>query len=80
MIIGINQYSNHPDLKTAVNDAGEVADLLENKYFFNRENIIFLKDKQATRDRIIMTFDDLLAEKVKKGDNLFIYTWHGHNW
>ncbi len=66
LIIGINQYSNHPDLKTAVNDAEEVADLLEKKYFFDQENIIFLKNKLATKARIIMTFDDLLADKIKK--------------
>jgi hypothetical protein len=40
LIIGINRYVHHPDLSTPANDARSLADLLQNKYFFNRENIV----------------------------------------
>ncbi|MCP4691346.1 MAG: caspase family protein, partial [Desulfobacterales bacterium] len=79
LIIGINKYRHHPDLKTAVNDARDVADLLEKKYFFRRKNILFLKNEKATRNRITLALDDLLADKVEEGDNIFIY-YAGHGW
>jgi hypothetical protein len=37
VIIGINQYRYHPILKTAVNDAEEIANLLQRKYFFTQK-------------------------------------------
>jgi uncharacterized caspase-like protein len=79
LVIGINEYVNHPNLKTAINDADAVATLLEEKYFFAQENIIILKDRDATKDHIMRELRDLVAEKVKKGDNVFIY-YAGHGW
>ena len=79
VIIGINEYENHPNLKTAINDASAVAKLLQEKYFFEKQDIIFLKDREATKDHIMREFRDLVAEKVKKGDNVFIY-YAGHGW
>jgi uncharacterized caspase-like protein len=79
LVIGIDEYENHPNLKTAVNDADAVAKLLEEKYFFPKQNIILLKDRYATTDRIMGEFRDLVAEKVKEGDNVFIY-YAGHGW
>jgi len=70
VIIGINTYRHHPNLKTALNDAEAVAGLLENKYFFNHENIYLIKDTDATSERIMEVFRDLVATKVNKGDNL----------
>jgi uncharacterized caspase-like protein len=79
LVIGINEYESHPNLKTAINDANAVAKLLEEKYFFEKQNIVFLKDRDATKDHIMREFRDLVAEKVKKGDNVFIY-YAGHGW
>jgi len=79
VIIGINKYENHPDLNTAVNDAKAVANILENKYFFKKDNIILLTDYDATRENIIKKFEDLITLRVKKNDNVFIY-YAGHGW
>jgi len=79
LVIGINEYKNHPNLKTAINDASAVATLLKEKYFFEKENIILLKDRDATKDHIMRDFRDLVATKVKKGDSVFIY-YAGHGW
>lgn len=79
LVIGINKYQHHPNLKTAVNDATTVAGLLEDKYFFDKENIVLLKDGEATKGRILNAFRDLAAQQVKKGDNVFIY-YAGHGW
>ena len=79
IVIGINNYLHHPDLKTAVNDAEAVVRLLDEKYFFNHENMFLIKDRDATKDHIMRVFRDLVAEKVKKGDNVFVY-YAGHGW
>jgi len=79
IIIGINNYRHHRDLKTAVNDAEAVARVLEEKYFFNHENMLLIKDRDATKDHIMRVFRDLVATKVKKGDNVFVY-YAGHGW
>jgi Caspase domain len=52
LVIGINQYQHHPNLRTAVNDAEAAGSLLEDKYLFSRNNIIFLKDAAATKASI----------------------------
>jgi uncharacterized caspase-like protein len=79
IIIGINSYRHHHDLKTALNDAEAVANLLEERYFFHHENIILIKDTDATKEHIMQVFRDLVATKAKKGDNVFIY-YAGHGW
>lgn len=79
LVIGINNYRNHRDLKTAVNDVEALVSLLKKKYFFKPGNIILLKDRDVTKARIMQEFRDLVATKVKKGDNVFIY-YAGHGW
>lgn len=50
VIIGINEYINGiPRLKTAVNDAQTLADLLREKYKYE---VLLLLDKEVTRDRL----------------------------
>jgi len=50
VIIGINEYRNGiPRLKTAVNDAHTLADLLREKYKYE---VLLLLDKEVTRDRL----------------------------
>jgi len=79
VIIGINTYRHHPNLKTAVKDAEAIASLLEKKYFFTHENIFLIKDTDATKNYVMQVFRDLVATKVNKGDNVFVY-YAGHGW
>jgi len=79
LIIGINQYSNHPNLNTAVSDAKAIAHILEKKYFFEKKNIILLTNHQATKKEIVQKFEELIRLRVKKDDNVFIY-YAGHGW
>ncbi|MDM8516769.1 caspase family protein [Desulfobacterales bacterium HSG16] len=79
LVIGIDKYKSHPNLKTAVNDAEAVCELLEKMYFFRKENIVPLKNRQATKSRIMKELRDLVKRRVKKGDNVFIY-YAGHGW
>ncbi len=86
VIIGINEYRNRiPRLKTAVNDAHTLADLLREKYKYE---VLLLLDKEVTRDRL----GDLLTafkqgripwtrrKTVKVGSDdrvLFYFAGHG---
>lgn len=63
LVIEINKYQHHPNLKSAVNDATTVAGLFEDKYFFDKENIVLLKNVEATNGRTLNAFLDLAVQR-----------------
>ena len=71
LVIGNNAYSSLPRLKTAVNDAKGVANLLREAYGFN---VTVLTD--ATRDDTIKTLYGIRS-RLKERDSLLIY-YAGH--
>lgn len=78
LTIGINNYLHWPRLRTAVNDAKEIKQVLVSKYGFSEENVVELYDADATREKILAQFRSL-AGKVKEDDTLVIfYAGHGH--
>ena len=76
LLIGINSYDGYwRSLKTAVNDAIEVAEVLKNDYNFNEVHTLI--DEEATRRNIIEKFEELTAS-ITPDDNLLIfYAGHG---
>jgi len=76
LLIGINQYQEWPHLRTAVNDAKGLREILVQRYGFADEKTILLIDGEATRGKII---NDLraLASNLKDDDNLLVY-FAGH--
>ena len=77
LVIGIDNYLQWPKLKTAVNDAKNVRDVLLIRYHFDKERLIELYDAEATRSNILTNLRSL-AEKVKPEDSLLIfYAGHG---
>ena len=77
-VIGIDTYIEWPRLKTAVNDAKSVKNVLLDRYYFNEDNVIELYDAEATRSNILQKLR-FLAKNVKEDDSLFIfYAGHGH--
>lgn len=78
MVIGINNYQNWPKLNNAIKDASDVASTLIGKYNFEFDNIIMLKDEQATRANIYNSLRGLI-EKLTPQDNLLIY-YSGHGY
>jgi formylglycine-generating enzyme required for sulfatase activity len=76
LVIGINDYkdSKIPDLKTAVNDARSVADLLKTIYGFT--DLTLLVNSQADGSSIQKALRRL-ATKSKKDDSVLIY-YAGH--
>lgn len=80
VVIGINNYQSWPKLEYAANDAKAVAEHLETKLGFPKQNIITLYDQDATSERIIEMLGYQLADpkKVKENDRVFVfYAGHG---
>jgi len=78
LTIGINSYLSWPQLKTAVNDARSVKQVLIKRYHLDPANVIELTDEKATRHNILGAFRDL-AKKVRPEDSLLVYyAGHGH--
>jgi len=77
-IIGIDTYIKWPQLKTAVNDAKAVKEVLLSRYHFEKEHLIELYDEDATRKNIISKLR-YLANNIREDDSLVIYyAGHGH--
>ena len=74
LIIGNNDYDALPTLKTAVNDATALAQLLEERYAFEKGNIALLTN--ATR-RDIMSQLSRLRKTLGSEDRLMLY-YAGH--
>ena len=71
LVIGNNNYSQFPTLETAVNDAKQVAALLQSNYGFETRLIL-----NADRYAILSALNDLRGQ-LTENDNLLIY-YAGH--
>ena len=71
LVIGNNNYSHLSKLKTAVNDARSVAEVLRRDYGFAVEVLL-----DATRSDILRAFSRLRA-RLESDDNLLVY-YAGH--
>ena len=72
LVIGINDYENLPRLKTAVNDARAVAEVLEEKYGFEVTLLI-----NPGRSKVIRAIDRLRGELTERDNLLIYYAGHG---
>ena len=75
LVIGINNYESGKiePLKTAVNDAHKVGEVLERMYGYE---VTILADKDATKRNVYTTLADLRSE-AKEEDNVVVY-FAGH--
>lgn len=78
LVIGNNNYADKKNvwmpLKTAVNDASKVAELLKDKYAFSNVQLL----TNATRRQILNGLSDLAA-KVGRNDSVLVF-YAGHGW
>ena len=76
IIIGINQYQNGiPALKTAVNDATQLAQVLKADHGYQ---VVLLRDQQASLATLRSLLTDKLAALVQPDDRvLFYFAGHG---
>lgn len=80
LTIGINKYAiNRNNLLGCVNDADMVEEFLKSDLKVPDEQIISLRDEQATRAAIIKAFIQLRDDsRIKKDDSILIfYAGHG---
>ncbi len=78
LIMGANDYQDNSisKLDNPINDATKLYNVLVNRYSFDPNNMIFLKN--PTREQMINALD-WLTRKVTKNDNLLIfYAGHGY--
>ncbi len=73
LVIGSNDYKSLPKLKTAINDAQMVGQILRHDYGF-KINVLL----DPSRAEILLAFDKL-RKKLTIEDNLVIY-YAGHGW
>ncbi|MBD1810209.1 caspase family protein, partial [Microcoleus sp. FACHB-DQ6] len=76
LVIGINDYDNGiSSLKTAVNDATEIAQLLETEHDYT---VTLLRDGEATLSQLRQVLEIELPQQIQKGDRfLFYFAGHG---
>jgi hypothetical protein len=72
LIIGNDSYKEWPKLRTAVNDATAIADVLERKYGFRVKLLT-----NATRGQILNALDDYVDELGPRDNLLVYYAGHG---
>ncbi len=77
IIVGISNYpGSDNDLTYCDDDAEAVYSMLIDDYNFKQENIIYLKDYEATKEKISSAFDQI-AGKIKS-DDIFFFYYSGH--
>lgn len=75
-LVGINYNHTSYQLHGCVNDVYTLKSLLEKKFNYKSENITMLLNEQATREKILIEFVDLL-KTAQEGDQLF-FSFSGH--
>lgn len=74
LVVGVNDYHHLRSLKGAVNDAEDIAIALREA---GAENVTLLLDAEATRERILEAWSDIV-EGAEPGDTVvFSYAGHG---
>lgn len=80
LVIGINKYPNLPgnQLDWAVADAEAVADLLVRKFGFEKENVVLLKDAQATKANIMEKLNNFSDTNMVDREDCVLFYFSGH--
>lgn len=76
LAIAINAYQQCTPLHNAVRDVEAFIELMTSRYHFEEQQVIFLKDEQATKPAIEQAFDGLI-DLITPEDNLIVY-FSGH--
>ena len=73
LVIGNDLYQQWPQLRTAVNDANAVAELLRRKYGFKTKLLL-----NATFEQILNALNDYVKTLADNDNLLIYYAGHGH--
>lgn len=79
LLIGINNYaSGIRPLNGCLTDLEMQRELLIHRFGFHPQNILEVKDKEATRENILTAFEEHLIKQAESGDVVvFHYSGHG---
>lgn len=81
LCVGINEFKNYPssNLRGCVNDANQMAELLEKWVGFKDADIVKLTDEQATKQKILSNLQKMVedAKAGKLGYLVFSMSSHG---
>jgi len=76
LIIGIDKYENVRSLDYAVKDAEDIQSMLVDKFNFQQDNIVLLKNEEATQASILQEFSNI-TKKANDNDRVLIF-FAGH--
>ncbi len=78
VVVGIDDYpGTRNDLRGPVDDATMIRDALVNRFGFTNDNIVFLRDGEATRLGIANAILRHLGQAGPNGTAVFFYSGHG---
>src|SRR4051812_12499272 len=77
LVIGINSYKYVSPLSYACNDADSVAAILIDELGFPANQVIILKDADATKEAILDNFLDFSVNASDPNDRVFVF-FAGH--
>lgn len=80
LCVGVNQFANFPDaaLRGCVNDANDMADVLQRIVGFDPTDITLLTDSQATKANIMDTLENFVAEAQAGGVDYIAFSMSSH--
>ena len=81
LVVAIDEYADPAvrPLHGSVNDGNAMVDLLRKQLGFADEEILYLKNSEATRQAILDGMDNWLVAGTKPGDKVFFY-YAGHGY
>jgi len=77
LIIGIDKYENVRSLDYAVKDAEDIQSMLVDKFNFQQDNIVLLKNEQATQASILQEFSNITKKAGANDRVLIFFAGHG---
>jgi hypothetical protein len=80
LLVGVDRYPNlhpHSQLKSCVNDARLMAEVLVERHGFHTDDVSLLLDEAATRDAILAGLSALQARAGSDDAVVFYYSGHG---
>ena len=77
LIIGIDKYENVQSLDYAVKDAEDIQSMLVSKFNFHKDNIVLLKNEQATQASILQEFSNITKMANDNDRVLIFFAGHG---
>jgi hypothetical protein len=77
LLIGINEYSQDPNLSGCITDVELQKELLIARFGFEPKDILTLTDRQATRENIETAFVEHLSEQAR-ADDVVVFHYSGY--